>query len=70
MPVHRFRTVEEATAITGTPLDPDNLRRVLEWSAFCSRLRRRSLPPGVSGRRVREEAAPAPRPGPAPDVGT
>lgn len=57
MPVYRYRSVEEAEPLSATPLDPDNLRRVLEWSAFCRRLHPTSLRPGVFRYRTLEETA-------------
>ncbi len=47
MPVRKYRPGEEAEPITAERLDPDNLRRVVEWSAFCHRLHPWRLPPGV-----------------------
>lgn len=56
MPVYKYRSVEDVEPLTGTPLDPDNLRRVIEWSAFCRRLHPTSRQPGVFRYRSLEEA--------------
>lgn len=59
MPVHRYRSVEEAEALAAAPLDPENLRRALAWSAFCRRLYGWTASPGVFHYRTIEDAAAA-----------
>lgn len=50
---------EDVEALTSAPLDPDNLRRVIEWSAFCRHLHPTSWTPGVHRFRTPEDAAAA-----------
>jgi len=59
MPVEKFRSVEEMPPMAARRLDPENLRRAVEWSAFCRRLRPWSAPPGVFRFKSIEEAAAA-----------
>lgn len=59
MPVFKHRSIEEVEPLPATPLDPDNLRRVLEWSAFCGRLHPTTRQPGVFRYRTMDEAAAA-----------
>lgn len=59
MPVFGYRSVEDVEPLPAAPLDPDNLRRVLEWSAFCRRLHSESRRPGVYRYRTVDEAAAA-----------
>ncbi len=57
MPVRKYRLGEEVQPLTAERLDPDNLRRVMEWSAFCRRLHPWRPPPGVSRYRTIAAAA-------------
>lgn len=59
MPVSKYRSVEDVPPLTAPRLDPDNLRRVLEWSAFCRRLHPWRAPSGVFRYRTMDEAAAA-----------
>lgn len=57
MPVRKYRQGEEAEPLAAERLDPDNLRRALEWSVFCRRLRPWRPPRGVFRYRTIEDAA-------------
>lgn len=59
MPVSRYRDIADVPVRTTEPLDPENLRRVLAWSAFCQRLQPRQLRAGVTRFRTIEDAAAA-----------
>lgn len=59
MPVFRYRSVDEVEPLVAARLDPENLRRVLEWSAFCRRLHPWRAPHGVFRYRTLDEAAAA-----------
>jgi hypothetical protein len=59
MAVVKYRSAEDAAPFTAARLDPDNLRRVPEWSAFCRRLHPWLLTPGVFRYRTIDEAASA-----------
>lgn len=57
MPVRKYRSADEAEPLRAERLDPDNLRRVIDWSAFCRRLHPVRFPPGVFRYRTIEAAA-------------
>lgn len=59
MPVSRYRDVADMPARTADTMDPENLRLVLAWSAFCRRLRPHPLRPGVTRYRTIDDAAAA-----------
>ena len=59
MPVSRYRTLADVPVRTLDRLDPENLARVLAWSAFCRGLRPRQLRAGVTRFRSIGEAAAA-----------
>ena len=60
MPVRKYRSVEDMPSPKwGTRLDPDNMRRACELSAFAARLRPRRFPPGLHEYRSVEEASEA-----------
>jgi len=53
MPIKRFKTIEEQPDVTLYPRhDPQNLRRALVLSECAVRLRRKTLKPGLTKRKI------------------
>jgi hypothetical protein len=60
MPLRKYRSVEEMRSPTWSePLDPDNLRRAGDLSAFAARLHPRRFQAGLHKYRSVEEASAA-----------
>ena len=59
MPISKHRSIDELPSHRHARGDPENLRRLVAWSALCRRLSGHTLHPGVRRYRSIEEAGAA-----------